>query len=57
MTDLFLERKNGYAELSIEESIRMEEYCRGYMKFLDAGKTERLCVDEAIRLAKDAGYV
>ena len=34
----------------------MEGYCAGYMAFLDAGKTERLCAAEAVRLAEEKGY-
>lgn len=32
------------------------EFCEGYKKFLDAGKTERECVTEAIRMLTAAGY-
>ncbi|MBQ2741404.1 MAG: aminopeptidase [Oscillospiraceae bacterium] len=35
----------------------MDEFCEEYKEFLDAGKTERLCVREAIRLAEKAGFV
>ena len=34
----------------------MEAYCTGYKQFLDAGKTERECVDRAIALAENAGF-
>ena len=34
----------------------MEAYCNGYKAFLDAGKTERLCAAEVIRLAEGRGY-
>ena len=34
----------------------MEAYCQGYKAFLDAGKTERLCAAETIRLAEERGY-
>lgn len=34
-----------------------DEFCKEYKAFLDAGKTERLCVREAIRLAEAAGFV
>lgn len=33
-----------------------EKFCRGYMKFLDAGKTERECTKAAEKLLKKAGY-
>lgn len=32
-------------------------FCEDYKAFLDAGKTERLCVREAVRLAESAGFV
>lgn len=31
-------------------------FCEGYKKFLDAGKTERECVSEAIKMLTAAGY-
>ena len=31
-------------------------FCEGYKKFLDAGKTERECVNEAIKMLTAAGY-
>ena len=34
----------------------MEAYCTGYKQFLDAGKTERECVDRAVALAETAGF-
>ncbi len=33
-----------------------EAFCEGYKAFLDAGKTERECVEAAVRLLADAGY-
>lgn len=35
----------------------MDEFCEEYKAFLNAGKTERLCVREAIRMAEKAGFV
>lgn len=32
------------------------KYCEGYKKFLNAGKTERECVKEAVHMLKKAGY-
>ncbi|WP_455581078.1 aminopeptidase [Dysosmobacter sp.] len=53
---LFSTKKNGYDKLTDDDLSRMEAYCRAYMAFLDAGKTERLCAAEAIRLAEEKGY-
>ena len=43
--------KNGYDRLLPGELEAMEEYCAGYKECLDAGKTERECVDRAVALA------
>ena len=53
---LFSQKKNGFDRLNKEEYAAMEEYCVGYKAYLDAGKTERLCTQESIRLAEAAGY-
>ena len=47
-------KKNGY-DRPLDEAA-MEAYCQGYKAFLDAGKTERLCAAETIRLAEERGY-
>ncbi len=54
--DLAYERKNGYDRVAPEELEAMEAYCTGYKQFLDAGKTERECVDRAVALAQGAGF-
>ncbi len=54
--DLAYERKNGYDRVEPEELEAMEAYCTGYKQFLDAGKTERECVDRAVALAQGAGF-
>ena len=33
--------KNGYTRISAEQRAEMETYCKGYMAFIDACKTER----------------
>ena len=48
--------KNGYDRISADEEAAMRAYCEEYKKFLDAGKTERECVDEAIRQAEARGF-
>ena len=53
---LFSTKKNGYDKLDAGELPAMEAYCADYKAFLDAGKTERLCAAESIRLAEAAGY-
>ena len=48
--------KNGYDRLSAEDEAAMHAYCEDYKKFLDAGKTERECVDETVRQAEAKGF-
>lgn len=48
--------KNGYDRLSAEDEAAMQAYCEDYKHFLDVGKTERECVDEAVRQAKEHGF-
>lgn len=53
---LFYNKKNGYDRLAAGELEALEAYCTGYKQFLDAGKTERECVDRSIALAENAGF-
>ena len=48
--------KNGYDRITEARRRDMEDYCKGYKAYLDAGKTERECVAEAIRQAKEQGF-
>ena len=54
---LLYQPKNGYDRLSPEEEADLNAYCEDYKKYLDAGKTERECVDETVRLAQLHGFV
>ncbi len=53
---LFYTQKNGYDVMSVDERRLCEDYCRGYMRYLDAARTEREAVREAIALAQAAGF-
>ncbi len=53
---LAYDRKNGWDRLLPEEKEPLDAYCAGYKQFLDAGKTERECVDRTIALAEAAGF-
>ena len=53
---LLYQPKNGYDRLTDQDEADMKAYCEDYKKFLDAGKTERECVDEAVRLAQARGF-
>ena len=49
-------KKNGYDKFDVKEEKAMESYCTDYKAFLDAGKTERECAAELVRLAEKAGF-
>ena len=53
---LLYQPKNGYDRLNPAEEADLNAYCGDYKKFLDAGKTERECVDETVRLAEYHGF-
>lgn len=48
--------KNGARTLSPEDIKAADAYCEAYKAFLDAAKTEREAVEEAVRLAKAQGF-
>ncbi len=48
--------KNGYTRLTSEEKAEMNAYCRRYMDFMDACKTEREATAWAITEAEKLGY-
>ena len=51
-----MERKNLWNAYSDAQLKELETFCDSYRNYLDIGKTERECVREAIKLAKEAGY-
>lgn len=54
--ELFYKQKNGYDTMSTQQRIDMEDYCRGYMAFLNEARTEREAVKIAIEMAEDKGF-
>ena len=56
-TKLFYEQKNGYDLIGTEERLAVEDYCRGYMSYLNDSRMEREAVDNAIALAEKEGFV
>lgn len=54
---LFYEQKNGYDLIDAEEAKLAYAYCEGYKQFLNAARTEREAVKEAISMAEEAGFV
>lgn len=53
---LFLKRENGLLKADDETIEKAYSYVEGYKKFLDAAKTEREAVNEAIAMAKAKGF-
>ena len=51
-----MERRNAWETYDEKQIGQLEAVCRRYRAYLDAGKTERECAAETIRLAKEAGY-
>ena len=56
-TSLFYEQKNGYDLIGTEERKTLEDYCLGYMEFLNNSRTEREAVHNAIAMAEERGFV
>ena len=53
---LMYNRKNGYDRMDAAEMDALNTYCEGYKQYLDAGKTERECVDRTVAMAEAAGF-
>ena len=56
-TSLFYEQKNGYDLIGTQERKTLEDYCLGYMAFLNNSRTEREAVNNAIAMAEERGFV
>lgn len=54
--ELTIKRKNGLLKISEAEMEKANAFCEDYKAYLDAAKTEREAAEEAIRLAKAAGF-
>ncbi len=55
--ELFYEQKNGYDLIDTAERLKVEEYCKGYMDYLNRSRTEREAVVNAIAQAEAEGFV
>lgn len=53
---LFSSRKNGFDIISKDVKEAISQYSEDYKGFLNAGRTERECVKETIRLAEAKGF-
>ena len=51
-----MERQNLWEVYTDEQVKELEGVCENYKKYLDKGKTERECISEAVKLAKEVGY-
>jgi len=49
--------KNGFTRITPEQRVEMESYCKGYMAFMDAAKTEREATSWAVTEAEKYGFV
>lgn len=54
---LFYEQKNGYDLIGTQERKTLEDYCLGYMEFLNNSRTEREAVNNAIAMAEERGFM
>ena len=54
---LFNKKENGWLSVDQEKENMIMKFSDEYIYFLNKGKTERECVTEAIRQAKEQGYV
>ena len=51
-----MERKNLWETYTEEQVKSLEVLCESYKNYLDIGKTERECIREAVKQAKEVGY-
>ena len=54
---LFAEKKNGYARITAQQRDEMNAYCKRYVAFMDASKTEREATAWAVAEAEKYGFV
>ena len=55
-TALLAEKKNGYTRITPEQREEMNAYCKRYMAFIDACKTEREATTWAVATAEKHGF-
>ena len=51
-----MERKNAWTTYTKKSLSELEKVCKDYREFLDAGKTERECVKQIVKMAEENGY-
>lgn len=52
-----MERENTWKKADKKVRAQVDAFAKGYMEFLDKGKTERECVDVIVNQIEDAGYI
>ena len=53
---LLLKKESGAKKLPVEEIAKADDFCKGYVTFLDRAKTEREAVTYAVGMAEKAGF-
>ena len=51
-----MERRNAWKSYDEAQLAALEQFSKEYRAFLDAGKTERECVQECVRIAEEHGF-
>ena len=54
--ELVYQRKTIWETADKKTLKKIQEFSEGYIQFLNNGKTERLAVEEGIKIAKEAGF-
>lgn len=52
-----MDRQNAWKTYNKKQLGDVDKFSKGYLEFLDKGKTERECAKVIVKMAKDAGYV
>ena len=53
---LFFKPKQGFETLGENKVKEAYDFCEGYKKYLDNGKTEREAADETVRILEESGF-
>lgn len=55
--ELKYEKKDVYSSLNEKQRLEVYKFTDSYLKFLNIGKTEYLCVEEALKMLKKEGFL
>lgn len=53
---LFVKRQSGIKKLSADEVAKADEFCKGYVEYLNSSKVEREAVEASVQIAKANGF-